>query len=136
MQKVLLDTDILSLLLRQQPIVINRATEYLINYKKYTFSLITRYEILRGLKAKNAIRQLATFDEFCQNSEILPITEGVISYASDIYANLYQRGQLVGDADILIAATALTFKLVLSTNNQSHFSRIAVLKIDNWAKAS
>lgn len=136
MQKVLLDTDILSLLLRQQPIVINRATEYLINYKKYTFSLITRYEILRGLKAKNAVKQLAAFDEFCQNSEILPITEGVISHASDIYANLYQRGQLVGDADILIAATALTYELVLSTNNENHFSRIAVLKIDNWAKAS
>jgi tRNA(fMet)-specific endonuclease VapC len=83
MLKTLLDTDVLSLLLRKKPIVINRAIQYLSVYQKYTFSLITRYEILRGLKAKNAIKKLAAFDLFCQNSEIVPVTEAIISHASD-----------------------------------------------------
>ena len=140
MLKTLLDTDILSLLLRQQPAVINRAIQYLsfypqyTFYSQYTFSLITRYEILRGLKAKSAKKQLAAFDAFCQHSEIMPVTEVIINHASDIYANLYQRGQLIGDADILIAATALEHGFTLSTNNENHFSRVSGLMIDNWSK--
>jgi len=134
MPKTLLDTDILSALFRHQATVINRATQYLSLYPQYTFSLITRYEILRGLKAKNAERQLVAFEVFCQDSEIVPITEAIISHASDIYADLYKCGQLIGDADILIAATALEHGLVLSTNNEHHFSRISGLTIDNWSK--
>ncbi|MFO1372146.1 MAG: type II toxin-antitoxin system VapC family toxin [Candidatus Competibacteraceae bacterium] len=134
MLKTLLDTDILSLLLRQQPAVISRAIQYLSFYPYYTFSLITRYEILRGLKAKSAKKQLAAFDAFCQHSEILPVTEVIINHASDIYANLYQCGQLIGDADILIAATALEYGFTLSTNNENHFSRILGLKMDNGSK--
>ena len=134
MSKTLLDTDILSLLLRQQTLVMNRATQYLSIYPKYTFSLITRYEILRGLKAKNAQKQLAAFDAFCQRSEILPVNESVIYLASDVYAYLYQRGQLISDADLLIAATALDQGLVLATNNENHFSRVSGLAIDNWSK--
>jgi tRNA(fMet)-specific endonuclease VapC len=68
------------------------------------------------------------------HSEIVPITEAIISRASDIYADLYKCGQLIGDADILIAATALEHGLVLSTNNEHHFSRISGLTIDNWSK--
>ncbi len=134
MPKILLDTDILSLLLRKQPIVISRALQYLSTHPKYTFSIITRYEVLRGLKAKNAVKQLAAFDLFCQNSEILPITEGVISHASDIYASLHQRGQLIGDADLLIAATAINHDLTLATNNENHFCRVFNLRVDNWSK--
>jgi tRNA(fMet)-specific endonuclease VapC len=132
--KTLLDTDILSALLRQQPAVVSRAAQYLAVFPQCTFSLITRYEILRGLKAKNAKKQLVAFDAFCQNSEVLPITELIIDRASDIYADLHQRGQLISDADILIAATALEYGLLLSTNNENHFSRVPGLTLDNWSK--
>lgn len=42
------------------------------------------------------------------------------------------RGQLIGDADILIAATALTHGLVLVTNNHAHYNRIGALTVRNW----
>jgi len=47
---VLLDTDTLSAILRRNPVVIARAQEYLRSHHRFTFSIITRYEILRGLK--------------------------------------------------------------------------------------
>ena len=103
----LLDTDILSALMRGEPAVVARATTYLAQYQRFTISVITRYEILRGLKAKGAVEQNRRFDQFCARNEILPITEPIIIQAADIYADLYKRGQIVGDADILIAATAL-----------------------------
>ena len=52
--------------------------------------------------------------------------------ATDIYADLYRRGTLIGDADILIAATALVHGLVVITNNGAHFRRITGLQLDNW----
>jgi tRNA(fMet)-specific endonuclease VapC len=52
--------------------------------------------------------------------------------AAGIYADLHRRGLLIGDADILIAATALQHDCVLTTNNTNHFNRIAGLQLQNW----
>ena len=52
--KALLDTDILSALMRGNPAVSTRARGYLDEHAAFAFSITTRYEILRGLKAKNA----------------------------------------------------------------------------------
>jgi len=35
----------------------------------------------------------------------LPLTDAIVIRAATIYADLHQRGTLIGDADILIAAT-------------------------------
>jgi|LNFM01.2.fsa_nt_gb predicted nucleic acid-binding protein len=48
----LLDTDILSELLKQHLQVTHRARVHLAKHSQLAFSIITRYEILRGLKAK------------------------------------------------------------------------------------
>ena len=58
-------------------------------------SMITRYEILRGLKARRATRQLARFEQRCQQSQVLPLTDAIIVLAADLYALLYQTGQLI-----------------------------------------
>lgn len=94
--------------------------------------MITRYEILRGLHAKNATAQLAAFDRLCSVSTILPLTDATVIRAATIYADLYQRGALIGDADILIAATGLEHRLLMVTNNESHYQRIAGFRLENW----
>lgn len=132
--KALLDTDILSAIMRQQPEAVTQAKLYLVAHRQLTFSLITRCEILRGLKAKGAITQLVAFDRFCRANEILPLEENSIMRAAGIYADLYKRGQLIGDADILIAATALEHDLILVTNNENHLGRVAGLTVENWLK--
>lgn len=62
--QVLLDTDILSLYIRQHPRVVSNAQPYLLQHKLFTFSIITRFEILRGMMAKNAYSQIKHFDAF------------------------------------------------------------------------
>lgn len=130
--KALLDTDILSALMRQIPHASSRAKTYLGDHVRLTISLVTRFEILRGLKAKSATSQLTAFESFCAQNEVLPITDDIVVVAADIYADLHSRGQLIPDADILIAATALNHGLVLATNNHRDFGRISRLQIDNW----
>ncbi len=133
-QKVLIDTDTLSAIMKQNIIVIPRAIAYLNRYQRFTFSLITRYEILRGLKAKAATKQLKAFDRFCANNIIIPITDEIIDKAADIYAVLKNQGTPIGDADILIAATALILEIPVVTNNESHFRYIPDLIVQNWLK--
>lgn len=131
-QRVLLDTDILSAIMRKQPQAVSKAQAYLSIHQHFTFSVITRYEIMRGLKAKNATTQLRAFEAFCDVNVIIPLTDIIIVHAADIYADLHQRGKLIGDADILIAASAVAHDYTLVTNNESHYQRIMGLTIENW----
>ena len=52
--------------------------------------------------------------------------------AAEIYGKLYRQGQLITDADILIAATALVHNLTLVTENVAHFQRIIELRLESW----
>jgi tRNA(fMet)-specific endonuclease VapC len=72
------------------------------------------------------------FEQRCQRSLVLPLTDDIIVQAADLYALLYQEGQLISDADILIAATALQHNLVMVTENVDHFRRIPGLSIESW----
>lgn len=128
----LLDTDILSGLFKKEPNILSRASEYLRIHRHLNISHITKYEILKGLKAKKADKQITQFNLFCTVNSVLPITDDVIIKAADIYASLKEQGSLISDADILVAAIAIVNNLVLVTNNTAHFSRIRDLKLDNW----
>jgi tRNA(fMet)-specific endonuclease VapC len=130
--KTLLDSDILSAIMRREAKALTRSRQYLVKYSQLSFSLITRFEILRGLKAKRATAGVERFEKFCATCEILSVTDEIVVLASEIYAELYQQGQLIGDADILIAATAIANGLDLATNNTSHFTRVPGLRVDNW----
>ena len=116
--RALLDTDTLSAVMRgAPPQVVAKAREYLAEHRVLTFSIITRYEVLRGLKAKSATTQLQAFDRLCAGSQIVPLTDAAVVKASEIYAELRRRGEPIGDADTLIAASALLHGLSVVTNN-------------------
>jgi len=130
--QTILDTDILSAIMRQHPVAVRRARAYLATYGQLTLSLMSRYEILRGLHAKRAESQLARFDRFCAANRVLPLGDEIVVRAAHVYGDLHQRGALISDADILIAASALMHELVLASNNEQHFQRIPGLTLDNW----
>ncbi len=132
--KALLDTDTLSAILRGTPFVAARSREYLAEHRAFALSIITRYEIPRGLKAKGATTQAQAFDRFCDTCLIVPLTDEIVVRAAEIYATLKRRGQPTGDADILIGASALTHGFGVVTNNEAHFRRIEGLLVDNWLK--
>jgi hypothetical protein len=53
----------------------DNARRYLAAFRHFTFSIITRYEILRGLKAHHATRQIVRDRELaCLNSTFLLMT--------------------------------------------------------------
>ncbi len=131
----LLDTDILSEVLKQKnALVVQKAAAYLQAHKQFSFSAFTRYEIVRGLKAKAAARQLHQFTTFCQHSVILPIIDDVLNRAADLWVIADRTGKPKRDADLVIAATALQHGFVLVTGNAGHFSWISGLALEDWRR--
>lgn len=133
MKSCLIDTDILSRFFRLEANVVARIQEYLSQYDALNLSIVTYYEIVSGLKYKDANRQLDDFVKFAEQQNILPLTVESTTISGNIYAKLRQSGQLIGEMDTLIAGIALANGLVLVTANESHFRRIEELEVENWS---
>jgi len=130
----LVDTDILSFYFKGDSKVVNKFNDYLREFDVINISIITYYEILGGLKFKNAGRQIKEFEEFVANNTIIHISEESAKISGDIYADLRQKGITIGTSDILIAGIAIENELILITNNERHYESIKGLKIENWKK--
>ena len=136
MNRAVIDTDILSYYLKGDPDVVKKFEQYLDQYEILEISIITYYEITSGLLAKNALKQLNTFEEFISENLILPLTEKSAKISAEIYAILRQSGNTIDDIDLLIAGIAIENEMTLVTNNDSHFDRIPNLKTENWKRSS
>lgn len=71
-------------------------------------------------------------DDFLSGLSLLGLEPHTARTFGDVKAVLRSQGQLLEDADLLIAATALAYQLTLVTNNERHFARIPSLRIENW----
>lgn len=133
MDPVLLDTDILSeVLKRHDPNVTRRASRYLHAHGKFAFSAFTWFEITRGYREKGASSLLVRFEAFCGHSIVVPLTQPIFDRAATLWAVGRSGGRPLGDADLLIAATALEEGRVLVTGNTQHFSWIPGMRLEDW----
>ena len=101
----------------------NGAT-YRATFSRYTISVITVMEVVRGLQKKQATRQLQTFLSNIASEEVLPFDQGAAELAGRIEGELERVGRPVGRADPMIAAIALQNGLELVTGNTNHYLRI------------
>lgn len=134
MKPTLVDTDILSMYFRGNETVKTNFEKYIERYGKVNLSIITYYEIVSGLKHRDARKQLDSFLGFAAQNTILSLTEQSVTTSAEMYADLRKKGQSIDDIDLLIAGIAVSNDLVLATNNESHFKRISELEIENWSK--
>ncbi len=134
MKPALIDTDILSLFFRGHPCVISHFQNYIDVHSKINFSIITYYEILSGLKHRDAHKQLAAFLEFTTENNLILLTEQSVNCSAEIYAATRAQGKPIDDIDILIAGVALANKCMLVTHNSQHFGQIDGLEIADWSE--
>ena len=137
MQRALLDTDILSEVLKgKDPTVREHAAAYLQHFGRLTTSAITVTEISKGLHQASLHAGLAAFVRALENIEVLPLQQPDALLAGQIYGELSRTGQPIGLADPMIASVALAHDCVLATGNTGHFQRVADLghnlKLSNW----
>ncbi len=132
MKRCTLDTNIISAFLKKDLRVVRRVSDYLESFDRLTINIISYYEILRGLKDLGNEEKLKKFEEFVQENEFISIGKDAVIKAAEIYAYLKKQGDLIEDADILMASIAIVENLVLVTNNIKHFERIEGLATENW----
>jgi tRNA(fMet)-specific endonuclease VapC len=130
----LLDTNICVLLIRQKsPQVLAHLTRY--GIADVGISAITASELQYGVHKSSQVGQnQQALDQFLLPLTILPFDEAAALRYGQIRAALEQQGLPIGSLATLIAAHALSAQLTLVTNNVREFSRVAGLKIEDWAK--
>ena len=95
-------------------------------------SIISVAELWEGVHfSKDPARSEAMLTEFLSGVVILGIDEEVCQRFGRIRGSLRGAGKLVGDFDLLIAASALRHDLTLLSNNRRHFERIEGLRIES-----
>jgi len=129
----ILDTDIIIAILRGNQRVARKAGSIVQGGGRILINAISYYEVKRGFLAVNDDGRLSKFEDFCRKFGMVLLDNlRVFDRASEIYASLRRKNQLIGDADILIAALADSQGFVMVSNNIQHFSRVEGLEVENW----
>ena len=135
MNRALVDTDILSDLLRgRNPEVQRRTAAYLAEHECLTISALTVFEVVRGRHQAAQPDRAAEFLGWARATTVIALDDECARVAGEIAGTLMRSGQTVGVADVLIAASAIVHHLTLVTGNVAHFDRMTQfgLTVANW----
>jgi predicted nucleic acid-binding protein len=95
-------------------------------------SAISAAELWEGVYfSRDPKRSEVMLEEFLSAVVILGLDEEICKRFGQLRGSLRKRGQIIGDFDLLIAATALRHGMTLLTNNRKHFETIAGLQIES-----
>ncbi len=137
MDDAILDTDILSeVLKRKDQQVLAHTRQYLAEHGRLAFSAMTVYEIIRGMRATQATRQLREFFTTVGTSDVFPVSLPVLMRAAELWAEGRNGGHPHNDADLIVAATAMDAQRVLVTGNTGHYSWISGLQLADWRQTT
>ncbi len=132
--KYLIDTNICIYIMNNRPVkIIHKFKQFDIG--EIGVSTITVSELQYGIgKSKTRRLNKQRIEEFIAPLEIIPYDEMAAERYGEIRYQLAKQGKTIGPLDLLIAAHALSRKLILITNNEKEFKRVKNLKIQNWVK--
>lgn len=131
MLRFLLDTNIVSYVLKRRPIEV--LSVFNANASRMAISSITLAELMHGAeKSSRVAENLAVIEDFCSRLEVLPYGPKAAQHYGAIRAALEKLGRPIGVNDLHIAAHARSEGLVLVTNNTSEFDRVPALELENW----
>ena len=103
---------------------------------KQYISSITIGEIVYGaFKSDQKEKYLIQLkDKLIPLVQLIPFDKNEAFAYGEIRSILEKNGTPLNDTDLMIAATAVANNLVLITGNESHFSRIKSMRVENWLK--
>ncbi len=134
MRGYLLDTNVLSELLRKrpEPAVLERLKR--VPTEELLTSVVCLTELRFGAARVPAGEQLWTriATEVLPRVRTLPFGEQEAILAGNVLADLESRGERIGVEDVLIGATAMANGLTVVTRNLQHLERIDGLMVESW----
>lgn len=132
--RFLLDTNICIYIRQTRPEKVLRHFRSL-RAGEATLSVITYGELYFGaIRSQQQATALERLTELVTWLPVLPLPDSAGEIYGTIRAELAQRGEMIGNNDLWIAAHAVAATLTLVTNNEKEFRRVGGLKIQNWAE--
>lgn len=130
--KYLLDTNICIAFLRGNRDIAQKLIT--LGEGRCHLSVITVYELMFGAYySKHEEQEVPKVKQFIKRFPIVPLLDAAEEYAL-IKTRLRSTGILIDEFDLIIAATALSGKYILVTDNTKHFQRIPNLPLENWIR--
>ncbi len=132
MTQYLLDTNTVSHLVRQHPVVALRVVA--VPMASLCISAITEGELVYGLaKRPDATRLHAVAQQFLLRVDVLPWDRAAARRYGALRALMERKGQTLAPLDMQIAAHALSVGAVLVSNDRA-FKQVAGLLLEDWSK--
>jgi len=129
---IILDTDVCIEILRGNKNVFEKRKTV---SEKIAISFMTVGELFYGAeKSKYKSKNITLVDEFILSIDVINTDLPILKRFGKIKAVLKEKNILLPDADVLIAATAITNNAKLITGNTKHFNRFENLIIENWIR--
>ena len=95
-------------------------------------SVIVLAELYEGVYySRDAEQSEQKLNDFLESVTLVGMDEATAKIFGRERGRLRAAGMMIGDMDLLIAATALQYSLTLLTNNRNHFERIEGLRIES-----
>jgi tRNA(fMet)-specific endonuclease VapC len=131
--KFLVDTDTCIYALKQDERVLERLLAA--TRTDVAVSVITEAELRTGAaKSSSPSKTLSVIENFLSPIARIEFTsEDAIAYAA-VRSKLERAGTPIGPLDTLVASQAVARKLVLVSNNEREFRRVAGLIVENWSR--
>lgn len=135
MPKYVLDTDTCIYWLKGNETVEKKILEE--DMENISITVITACELFYGaFKSAKVNKNLNIINNLLERIETLHTYEGIPYLYGQAKAELESRGEVVDDADLLIACIAKNNDCTLVTNNIKHFKKIPGLSLENWSLSS
>ena len=100
-------------------------------------SIVTAAELYEGVYASDRMEfHLRGLRQFLHFVQVIGLDDAICRKFGQQRCRLRQRGQLIDNFDLLIAATCLTYRLILITGNVRHYTRILELRVAPFASPS
>ncbi len=131
--RYLLDTNIVSNLIREpQGRIADRISD--LGEMQVCTSIIVAAELRYGATKKASPRLTAQVEAILGTLDTLPFDSPADEAYGVIRAQVESAGTPIGGNDLLIAAQAVSLGYTIVTDNESEFSRVAGLRIENWLR--
>jgi predicted nucleic acid-binding protein len=134
MTAYVLDTSIISLILREHPTVTARLNTVTTSANHILGCPMVWYEARRGLRYRDAKSQMGLFLKLFSTFEWQEYTREDWTLASDWWAQRRKTGKPIADADLLIAVFARNRNAILISDNEKDFVDLGVT-VENWKQA-
>ncbi|GAB1235004.1 type II toxin-antitoxin system VapC family toxin [Ferrigenium sp. UT5] len=131
--RYLLDTNICIYIAKHNPPAVrDRFAHHTAD--ELAMSVVTLGELRFGAeKSQNRERALAVISQLESMMQIAQLNAAVGEHYGQIRAVLQQRGEMIGNNDLWLAAHARAEGWILVTNNEREFVRVDGLQVENWA---